>query len=615
MRARAFSSGDSRQELAAAAAAAGVSWSDETVAFGGNVSDKENRKASRGVAGTSATSSSISAELTATADLYTTEIVRAIFGPMIGAVVGDYFCTHKRTNGRMYIATNAICYYSNLFSSESKYVFRFADMVEVTKVKSNGICIATKTTNGTDAKQQHNFRSFRDRDAVYQIICRLHSESTDATSAGVVGVSNTSRPPPGRAATFDASSLGLLFPDAQEGGAAGAVAATSSSSSRRLTKSFSSISESSSFNKWPKKPKVSRKGRKKHRRIRSQSMDSFDLRGRADTGESGSTIDNGSDVDSSDDEGQSVGGDDACFHTEGGELAEDPAQDWSKLKEQRLKETVLDEIHLACSLVEFYENFVADDCVHSFGSFQTSIIGDFELEVEKWEQDNSAAANSRKRTITFRHPLKHKLGPKDASMKKHQHLHYIPYHGIVLKSCTYGKGFPAADAFHVEDMWIIEPYNANAGKSGGQAGGVTMSVLFQIHYSKSTMFRKMIDASTKQEYTQMYNKYMEMAASALGGEEKTKTSDVLSVKTVEEKPKLVKEAPPAEAPMLRIVALLAITVLGIFALAYYVSKLRSRVASLEEQMEEMRQSMIILQSSVAAANDMNSPETPLLTLL
>jgi hypothetical protein len=39
------------------------------------------------------------------------------------------------------------------------------------------------------------------------------------------------------------------------------------------------------------------------------------------------------------------------------------------------------------------------------------------------------------------------------------------------------------------------------------------------------------------------------------------------------------------------------------------------VALLEEQMEEMRQKMAILQRSVASVNAMNSPEAPLLTLL
>ena len=621
MRGRAFSSGDSRQE-----AAAFVSWSDAErgQVFGGG-DQGENGKASRSTAAnnTTTTSSSSSSNthvstvgpMNAT-DLYTTEIVRALFGPTIGTVVADYSCTLKRTSGRLYIATNALCYYSNLFSSESKNILWFADMAEATKIKSSGICIGMKTnangTNSTGDAHRHNFRSFRDRDAVYQIICRLRSASP---LSAIAGIPKTTRPPPGRAATFDAASLRLLFPESQEVPMVDGNAATSSSSSRLLTKSLSSISESSSFNKWPKKPKVSRRGLKKHRRIRSQSVDSFDLRRRADTGESGSTAEGGSDVESSEDEeGHSndndVGGDHTGSRGKGDEAVEEPGQQWMKLKELRLNETVLDAIHLPCSLMEFYEKFIANDCPHSFGSFQKSTIGDFELEVKNWEKnEEGSATNSRKRTITFRHPLKHKLGPKDASMEKRQQLHLIPGHGILLKSCTYGRGFPAADAFHVEDMWIIEPCNAE--ESG--SSGVSMSVLYSVSYSKSTMFKKLIDANTKQEYTQMYNKYMNMVISALG---ETKPGVTVAETSEEEKPEVALEI-PAEAPLSKIIALFVVAMFSILALAYYISVLRSRVASLEEQMEEMRQNMMVLQQSVAAANDMHSSssEAPLLTLI
>ena len=622
MRSRAFSSGDSRREVA-------VSWSEHEQKFGG--SDQENTrnyarngKAHRSTAANNNSNpdASTAEESMNTMDPYTTEIVRVLFGPTIGAVLADCSCTYKRTTGRLYVATNALCFYSNIFSSESKYIFWFAQMAEVTKIKNSGVCISMKTNaNGTadNAHQQllrHNFRSFRDRDAVYQIISRLRLASP---SSAIAGIPKATRPPPGRATTFDAASLRLLFPESQEvvGGDADIT------SSRLLTKSLSSISESSSFNKWSKKPKVSRRGRKNHRRIRSQSVDSFDVRRRADTGGSGSTAEGGSDLDSSDDEGHP---NDTCNNTddictssrgEGDEVVEDPGRSWLELKEQRLKETVLDSINLSCSLDEFYEKFIANDCRHSFGSFQKSVIGDFELEVKEWEKSkDSTATNCSRRTITFRHPLKHKLGPKDASMEKRQQLHLISGHGILLKSCTYGKGFPAADAFHVEDMWIIESCNADADESGRRGSGVSMSVSFQIQYSKSTMFKKMIDVNTKQEYTQMYDKYMDMVTSALGGEEKPGAA-VAEKKIEDETPKVVLETSTAETPLLRMITLFAIAMISIWVLAYYISVLRSRIASLEEQMGEMRQNMLVLQELMATANDNYSPssEAPLLTLL
>ena len=625
MRSRAFSSGDSRREVA-------VSWLEHEQKFGGsdqennNTRNARNDKAPRSTAANHSNSDASTAEEPTNTmdDLYTTEIVRVLFGPTIGAVLADYSCTYKRTTGRLYVAKNALCFYSNLFSSESKYIFWFAEMVEVTKIKSSGVCIGMTNANGTadNAQQQqqvlrHNFRSFRDRDAVHQIISRLRLASP---SSAIAGIPKATRPPPGRATTFDAASLRLLFPESQEQ-VVGGDAAITSSSSRLLTKSLSSISESSSFNKWSKKPKVSRRRRKEHtsRRIRSQSVDSFDVRRRADTGESGSTAEGGSDLDSSDDEGHSndnnAGDNYTCSRGEGNEVVEDPGRSWMKLKEQRLKETVLDSIHLPCSLDEFYEKFIANDSPHSFGSFQKSAIGDFELEVEKWEKNRGGtAANSRKRTITFRHPLKHKLGPKDARMEKRQQLHLVPGHGILLKSCTYGKGFPAADAFHVEDMWIIESCITDADESGS---GVSMSVFFQIQYSKSTMFKKMIDVNTKQEYTQMYVKYMDMVKSALGGETKTGATAAAEKKIEDETPKAVLETSTPETPLLRMIILCAIAMISILVLAYYISVLRSRIASLEEQMGEMRQNMIVLQELMATANDNHSPssEAPLLTLL
>lgn len=63
--------------------------------------------------------------------------------------------------------------------------------------------------------------------------------------------------------------------------------------------------------------------------------------------------------------------------------------------------------------------------------------------------------------------------------------------------------------------------------------------------------------------------------------------------------------------------IILIAMMSILVLAYYVSVLGSRIASLEEQMGEMRQNMLVVQELMATANDNHSPssEAPLLTLL
>eukprot|EP00562_Extubocellulus_spinifer_P028554 CAMPEP_0178645746 /NCGR_PEP_ID=MMETSP0698-20121128/18995_1 /TAXON_ID=265572 /ORGANISM="Extubocellulus spinifer, Strain CCMP396" /LENGTH=608 /DNA_ID=CAMNT_0020286835 /DNA_START=33 /DNA_END=1859 /DNA_ORIENTATION=+ len=607
MRARAFSSGDTRQEDAGL----NVSWSQDV--FGGTgTSDGEKENdlalsssraadsdpsctisddddAAKPIGGRNEANSAASASASESASLYTTEIVRALFGPTIGSVIGDYSCSYKRNSGRLYLANNAMCFYSNLFGSESKYILRLPEITRVSKIKNSGICV--KDSAGLD----HKFRSFNDRDVVYDIIGRLHSaragssnnsasesRSDNRSSSSVGAFGAGAMAPSAQAASFVGLALAdtdaLRTPYSDESGAIASRGGTSVTD-RRLLKSFSTLTDASQSMKWPKTRRNNQRRKKNHRRLRSKSVDTFDRISMSafDTAESESTS---SELEVLSEEEQ--------HHLdemiESPLVAEGPARIWSALTEKKLKETALDNVHLSCSLDSFHDKFIRDGAPFAFGKFQTSRIGDFELEVESWAECGEHGSN--KRVIKFRHPLKHKLGPSSAAMEKHQFCTFIRGHGLLLKSCTYGKGFPAADAFHVEDMWIIEP---------SDSGGVTMAVLFQVHYSKSTMLKKLIDSNTRQEYTTMYTKYLEMVASALG-EKKAESTEAVSVE--EDNASLaVTEAvsAPARTPFLQYHAI--IISLVVVAMAYYIAMLRSRVQYLEEQMDGMKQAFSQIQAA------------------
>ncbi len=600
MRARAFSSGDTRQE----AAGLNVSWSQDV--FGGTGTsdgEKENNLALSSSRADNDPSCTISdddaakpisgrnkANSAASASLYTTEIVRALFGPAIGSVVGDYSCSYKRNSGRLYLANNAICFYSNLFGSESKYILRLTEITRVSKIKNSGICV--KDSAGLD----HNFRSFNDRDVVYDIIGRLHSARAGSSNNNTSASRSDSRSTPA-SSSFGAFGAGAMAPSAQAAtfvglaladadalrksysDESGAIASRGGTSVTDRLKSFSTLSDASQSMKWPKTRRNSKRRKKNHRRLRSKSVDTFDRISMSefDTAESESA--------SSDHEMLS---EEEQHHLddmiEAPLAAEAPAQLWSTLTEKKLKETALDNVHLSCNLDSFHDKFLKDDAPFAFGKFQTSRIGDFELEVESWAECGEYSGD--KRVIKFRHPLKHKLGPSSAAMEKHQFCHFIRGHGLLLKSCTYGKGFPAADAFHVEDMWMIEP---------SDSGGVTMTVLFQVHYSKSTMLKKLIDSNTKQEYTTMYTKYLDMVASALG-EKKAESAEAASVE--EKNTSLAATeavSTPARTPFLHYDVI--IISLVVVAMAYYISMLRSRVQYLEEQMDDMKQAFLQMQAA------------------
>lgn len=497
-----------------------------------NASDGRGRKAPRAV--------DVPLELLSTEELYTTEIVRAMFGPSVGAVVGDFSCLHKRNSGRLYLSTTALCYYSNLFGSETKVLLRLLEVFEVSRTKNSGILV--KATN----MSEYSFRSFKDRDKVYHAILRLRADTVNAS------------PRWQRAMEFDTeaidepSSRSTVSPDRPFRTCSSSLLEAASSGAASTAKPF-------------------KKMKKKKKRIRSRSVDSVtestDNRLRLSSEEW--------DTDFSGDDEQPQ---EERLVTDGTIATQETSKSiWSSLVDEPLKDSAIEKTHLSCSLDDFYKNFLATDARYSFGTFQRNIIGDLDLDISSWEKESDALT----RTIKFRHPLKQKLGPSFAMMERQQTCYYLKDLGIFMKSDSYGKGFPAADAFHVEDTWLIEPVD----------GGVTMTVRFEVVYVKNTIFKRAIDANTNTEYSAMYGKYLKMVKSALGEKIETTKEDSNSIIETAIGP-LMEATPPSPRRCLFFLSLLC--AIAFMALIFHVTSLEGRVVLLETQLEQMREEMVAL---------------------
>eukprot|EP00551_Chaetoceros_affinis_P004295 CAMPEP_0203666328 /NCGR_PEP_ID=MMETSP0090-20130426/3382_1 /ASSEMBLY_ACC=CAM_ASM_001088 /TAXON_ID=426623 /ORGANISM="Chaetoceros affinis, Strain CCMP159" /LENGTH=640 /DNA_ID=CAMNT_0050530175 /DNA_START=163 /DNA_END=2082 /DNA_ORIENTATION=+ len=79
-----------------------------------------------------------------TDNTFTTEIVRGLFGPNISTIQSAYKCSHQRASGRLYIAPNALCFYSNIFGFERKLMIRMADVTFAGLTRSTSIIIRSK---------------------------------------------------------------------------------------------------------------------------------------------------------------------------------------------------------------------------------------------------------------------------------------------------------------------------------------------------------------------------------------------------------------------------------------------------------------------------------------
>jgi hypothetical protein len=95
-------------------------------------------------------------------NIFTTEIVRGLFGPNIAPIKSVYKCSHTRASGRLYISSNAICFYSNIFGFERKLMIRIMDITFAGLTRSTSIVIRSKccgTTRSTGANAGADVRN------------------------------------------------------------------------------------------------------------------------------------------------------------------------------------------------------------------------------------------------------------------------------------------------------------------------------------------------------------------------------------------------------------------------------------------------------------------------
>ena len=104
--------------------------------------------------------------------------VKALGGPT-GDVVQDVTCSFQRQLGRLYVSTDGIFFYSNLFGFERKIRINYEQILVVTKTRTTSLLV--KTVVG----EEYIFRSFDDRELLLEIILRYHPNAEPENYCGV----------------------------------------------------------------------------------------------------------------------------------------------------------------------------------------------------------------------------------------------------------------------------------------------------------------------------------------------------------------------------------------------------------------------------------------------
>ncbi len=186
-------------------------------------------------------------------------------------------------------------------------------------------------------------------------------------------------------------------------------------------------------------------------------------------------------------------------------------------KKNKFNETGIESIPLPVSVDEFYKLVLEDKADNSVSNFMKS-IGELDVECTLWQPVPTSTEPSN-RTIQYIHPINAPMAPPTAAARKEQCLHKFDK-GMCMETCTIVEDVPMADCFVVKDrLWVI--------KNPEDETGCIVSVTFQIDFIKGTMFRRIIENTTRGEYQKFWTKFSDMIKLRIGSSEEEELGEVV----------------------------------------------------------------------------------------
>ena len=180
----------------------------------------------------------------------------------------------------------------------------------------------------------------------------------------------------------------------------------------------------------------------------------------------------------------------------------------SEKKSHKFNELGLESIPLPVSVNDFYNHVLDDNAPHSIDKFMRD-IGELEVESTSWQPSNPTSTDPANRSIVYIHPINAPMAPPTAAARKEQTLHKFGNTGLCLETSTFVEDVPMADCFIVRDrLWV--------NKNPAEENGCIVSITFQIDFIKGTMFRRIIENTTRGEYQKYWTHFWDMIKSNLG---------------------------------------------------------------------------------------------------
>jgi hypothetical protein len=100
-------------------------------------------------------------------DFQLTEIIHSIFDRSVGSCYAGFSCSYNRQHGRLYVAKNAVLFYSNMFGFERQLCMFLTEVTEIKIYRSTSIWVSMMDG------EEFIFKSLSDRERVVALVVRL----------------------------------------------------------------------------------------------------------------------------------------------------------------------------------------------------------------------------------------------------------------------------------------------------------------------------------------------------------------------------------------------------------------------------------------------------------
>jgi VAD1 Analog of StAR-related lipid transfer domain/GRAM domain len=389
-----------------------------------------------------------------------TELLHTIFDRSVGACYGSFTCTYNRQHGRMYVSQTSILFYSHIFGFERRLCLPLTEVTTFKRYRTTSVWVTMMDG------EEFIFKSLPDREVTVTVIQALLLRNT----LPIVQSVETSD----EQILMESSKIQIT---------------TKETASQSLGQTMFSVLQTPS-----------------RERTRSQSTDepmNLHSVNSHEINDASTTIDIDTEVNTLEAMRKVSNADISLAATSSS--SDGIWEAWNHEKQDQRsrfsQSPIVENLFLSCTLDDFWFKFLSDDAPHSIMAYQEKHMGDSQIVTTKWNTTMDNATMNR--SITFSHPIKNALGvgPTSTMATRSQTLSRFGDLGLCLLSRTTVVGIPAADTFHVEECWFVEQVSSHE---------IHLTVLPEIVFVKRTMFKRMIESSTKSEILIWYKGFVAM---------------------------------------------------------------------------------------------------------